>query len=163
MRLKNLGKNMASLQKNINTIILKLILFSLGTDIVVSPDRVITECEFIDNYTGDYSDPYGFMIHLLDKENTVLTVSNGTVLEKKDCFDRKIAIDKIIHKAHLVTVRGRGDAEAQVVKSEFKYTFKNHGTYSSNGRSLNFLAIWNDKGQCYSAFNGEDDDCKRAQ
>lgn len=54
------------------------------------------------------------------------------------------AADKIIQNAQLVTVRGRGDAEAPIVKEEFKHTFKKHGTYFSNGRSLNFLAIWND-------------------
>ena len=171
MHLKNLGKNMICLQKNKYLIMFLFILFlqgcatshyqaskpnALGTDIAVSPDRVITECEFIDHYDGDYSDPYGFMIHILDNENTVLTASSGTVLEKKDCLRRQGAADKIIRNAKIVTVRGRGDAEAPIIKKEFKYTFEKHGTYFWNGRSLNYLAIWNDKRQCFDAFNKND-------
>ena len=134
---------------------------ALGTDIKVSPDRVITECEFITDYEGDRKDPYGFMIHILDLQKTVLTVSNGVVLEKEDCLERQMAVDKIIRNAHIVTVRGRGDAEAPIVKEEFAHTFKKHGTYFGNGRSLNYLAIWNDKGQCYDAFYGPAKPCPR--
>ena len=136
---------------------------ALGTDIAVTPDRVITECEFIDNYTGDYSDPYGFMIHILDNENTVLTASSGTVLEKKDCLRWQVAADKIIRNAKTVTVRGRGDAEDPIVKKEFKYAFERHGTYFGNGRSLNYLAIWNDKGQCFDVFNRDNPCPKQAR
>ncbi|OYZ11946.1 MAG: hypothetical protein B7Y39_19115 [Bdellovibrio sp. 28-41-41] len=99
------------------------------------------------------------MIHILDLQNTVLTVSNGVVLEKVDCLERQAAADKIIKKAELVTVKGRGNAEAPVVNGEFKHNFKKHGTYLGNGRSLNFLAIWNNRKECYSAFAGEDDHC----
>tara|TARA_B110001454_G_scaffold218991_1_gene249156 strand:+ start:194382 stop:194891 length:510 start_codon:yes stop_codon:yes gene_type:complete len=132
---------------------------ALGTDIQVTPDRIITECEFITDYDGDRKSPYGFMIHILDLQNTVLTVSNGVVLEKEDCLERQTTADKIIKNAQIVTVRGRGDAETPIIKEEFKHTFKKHGTYFSNGRSLNFLAIWNDKGECHSGFKGEDDPC----
>ena len=34
---------------------------------------IYVECEFITDYEGDRSDPYGFMIHVLDNEKTVLT------------------------------------------------------------------------------------------
>jgi hypothetical protein len=80
------------------------------------------------------------MIHILDLQNSVLTVSNGIVLEKEDCIERQTA-------------------EAPVVKDEFKHFFKKHGTYFGNGRSLNFLAIWNDKRNCHSIFSGDDDPC----
>lgn len=165
---------MASLQKNKHSILLSFFFLlngcvtsrysagkanALGTDIKVSPDRIITECEFITDYDGDRKSPYGFMIHLLDLQNTVLTVSNGIVLEKEDCLERQTAADKIIKNAELVTVRGRGNAEAPIVKEEFKHTFKKHGTYFGNGRSLNFLAIWNEKRNCHSIINGENDPC----
>lgn len=165
---------MASLQKNKYSIVFLFFLIlsscatsrysagkpnALGTDIKVTPDRIITECEFIADYDGDRKSPYGFMIHLLDLENGVLTVSNGIVLEKEDCLERQTIADKIIKNAQVVTVRGRGDAEAPIIKDEFKYIFKKHGTYFGNGRSLNFLAIWNDKRDCHSIFNGKDDPC----
>ena len=134
----------------------------LGTDIEVSPDRIIVECEFIDNYDGDYSDPYGFLIHILDLQNTVLTLSSATVLEKKYCFEILKISEKIIKNAQIVTLRGRGDAHSPIeMENRFKYTFKKHGTYYGNGRSLNFLAIWNDKGQCYDAFHRTDEECQK--
>jgi hypothetical protein len=135
---------------------------ALGTDIVITPDRVITQCEFIDNYTGDYSDPYGFMIHILDNENTVLTASSGTVLEKKDCLRWQTAADNIIRNGKTVTVRGRGNAEDPISMEKFKHTFEKHGTFFGNGRSLNYLAIWNDKGQCFDVFN-RDNPCPKQE
>lgn len=75
---------------------------ALGTDIEVSPDRIIAECEFITDYEGDYPEPHGFMIHILDKEKTVLTISSGTVLAKKDCFARLKISEKIIKNANIV-------------------------------------------------------------
>lgn len=132
---------------------------SLGTDIEVSPDRIIAECEFITDYEGDYPNPHGFMIHILDNEKTVLTVSAGTVLAKKDCFERLNISEKIIKNANTVFVRGRGDAEAPIEMESFSHSFPKHGTFHDNGRSLNFLGIWNDKGQCYCDFNGPDDFC----
>ena len=134
---------------------------SLGTDITVTPDRVIAECEFITDYEGDYVDPYGFMIHILDNEKTVLTVSNGTVLEKKDCFDRLKASERIIEKGHLVVVRGRGDANGPHKSDSYSYYFPRHGKFPGNGKALNFLAIWNDKGQCYDAFNPPERACPK--
>lgn len=134
---------------------------SLGTDIVVSPDRVIVECEFIADYEGDYKNPYGFMIHILDMERTVLTVSNGTVLEKEDCFERLKAAEKIIREAKSVFVRGRGDAESPIEMHKSTKYFPGHGNFHWNGRALNFLAIWNDKGQCYDAFHHGKEECQR--
>ena len=134
---------------------------ALGTDIEVTPDRVVTECEFITDYEGDYSAPYGFMIYLLDNDKTVLTLSSATVLEKKDCFDILKISNRIIQNARLVTVRGRGDAESPAVKEQYKYTFSKHGTFYGNGRSLNFLAIWNDRGQCYDAFHHGKEECQK--
>ena len=177
MHLKNLGKNMTNLQKN-KLLLTIVFLFSLsgcvsaryhagkekplGTDIEVSPDRVIVECEFITDYDGDYSDPYGFLIHVLDLQNTVLTLSSGTVLEKEYCFEILKISEKIIKNAQLVTLRGRGDAHSPIeMDYTFKHIFKNHGTYFGNGRNLNFLAIWNDKGQCYDAFHRGDEECQK--
>lgn len=132
---------------------------TLGTDIIVSSDRVVTECEFIDNYTGAYKNPHGFMIHILDNQKRVITVSNSTVLDKKNCFERLEAANRIIQKGGLITVRGRGDADGPSEKSKFSSYFPKHGTFPHTGPSLNFLAIWNDKGQCYDAFSGSDKPC----
>ncbi len=134
-----------------------------GTEIEATPDRIIAECEFITEYEGDYQNPYGFMIHILDNEKTVLTVSNGTVLDKKDCFERLRVSEKIINNSTKVFVLGRGDANAPIKLEIFTHRFPEHGTFYGNGRSLNFLGIWNDNGQCYSAFNEPDDLCLRAQ
>jgi hypothetical protein len=134
---------------------------ALGTDMEVSPDRVIAQCEFIDNYSGDYANPYGFMIYILDEEKTVITVSNGTVLEKEDCFKRLQAANGIIEKGRIVHIRGRGDAEYPREMQSYSYFFPKHGKFSQNGRNLNYLAIWNDRGQCYDAFYGAKKPCPR--
>ena len=135
---------------------------ALGTDIEVTPDRVIVECEFITDYEGDRIVPYGFMIHLLDNEKTVLTLSSSTILEKKDCFDWLNQSEKIIQNSKLVTIRGRGNAEAPIIIEKYTYTFKEHGTYPGNNRSLNFLAIWNEKGHCFDAFHkNKEEQCLR--
>jgi hypothetical protein len=134
---------------------------ALGTDIEVSPDRVIAECEFITDYTGDYSDPHGFMIHILDSEKTVLTVSNGTVLDKTECFKRLKATEEIIKKGNTVFIRGRGDANASIILQSDTYYFPAYGNFPDNGRSLNYLAIWNDQGECYDAFYGSEKPCPR--
>lgn len=134
---------------------------ALGTDIKVSSDRVVAECEFITDYTGDYPDPYGFMIHILDTEKTVLTVSNGTVLDKKECFKRLKATEEILRNSETVFVRGRGDADAPIKLESRTYYFPGHGSFPDNGRNLNYLAIWNDLGQCYDAFYGSERPCPR--
>lgn len=127
-----------------------------GTDIEVTPDRIIVQCEFITDYEGDRSDPYGFMILILDKEKTVLTVSSATVLEKSDCFDWLKRSEKIINTAKSISVLGRGSAYAPGNMEKFAYSFPKHGTFYGNGRALNFLGIRNDKGQCLNALASDD-------
>jgi len=131
---------------------------AFGTDIEVTPDRVIVECEFITDYEGDRSDPYGFMIHVLDNEKTVLTLSSATVLEKSDCFDWLKQSEKIISKGKSILVRGRGDAHAAAKMEKWAYNFSKHGTFYGNSRALNFLGIRNDKGQCLNTL-ADDDFC----
>lgn len=122
---------------------------ALGTDIVVTRDRIILECEFVNDYDGiDYKEPHGFMIYILDNEKTVLTVSSSTLLNKKDCFDWLQKADKIINNGRSILIRTRGDAYAPVNMDQLKYKFTHHGTYNGNGRSLNFLGIRNNLGQC---------------
>lgn len=132
---------------------------ALGTDIEVTPDRVVTECEFIDNYSGEHKSPFGFLIHILDDEKTVITASNPAVLEGKDCRDRQKEVDRIIKNAHLVFIRGRGDAEYPRLIESHSIYFPRHGKFPHNGRSLNYLAIWNERGQCYDAFSGTQRPC----
>ncbi len=127
-----------------------------GTDIEVTSDRIVVECEFITDYEGDRSDPYGFMIHVLDSEKTVLTLSSATVLEKEDCFDWLKQSEKIINKGKSILVRGRGDAHAAAQMKQWTYNFPKHGTFYGNGRELNFLGIRNDKWQCLNTLASDD-------
>jgi hypothetical protein len=161
---------MASLQRN--KIVLAVLFFTLlgcvtsryhagkekplGTDIEVTPDRIILECEFITDYEGDRSNPYGFMIHVLDNEKTVLTVSSALVLEKKDCFDWFKQSEKIVSNGQSILVRGRGNAHAPVEMGKWTHNFPKHGTFYGNGRALNFLGIRNDRGQCLNPLASDD-------
>jgi len=129
---------------------------ALGTDIQVTSDRIIIECEFITDYEGDYSNPYGFMVHVLDNENTVITVSSATVLEKNNCFDWLKQSEKIISKGQTILIRGRGDAHAPVKMEKWTYNFPRQGTFYGNGRALNFLGMKNDTGQCLNVLASDD-------
>lgn len=44
----------------------------LAAELKATPDRVLLECEF--QYKDDSGDGYGFMMHVLDDENTVLSI-----------------------------------------------------------------------------------------
>ncbi len=133
----------------------------LGTDIEVTADRIIAECEFIDNYSGEHKNPFGFMIQILDNEKTVTTVSNAAVLEKKDCLERLQAANGIIQGGRIIYIRGRGDADSPREMKSYSSYFPRHGKFPHNGRSLNYLAIWNDRGQCYDAYDGAVKPCPR--
>jgi hypothetical protein len=80
-------------------------------------------------------------------------------LPKTECLKRLKATEEIVKKGKVVFVRGRGDADAPREMKDYLYYFPEHGRFPDNGRALNFLAIWNDRGQCYDAFAGSQKPC----
>lgn len=129
-----------------------------GTELSVSPDRVLLECEWL--YDADIKDRYGFMMHVLDEENTVLTVVQGNTLGKSDCDRRLKLIGKILREGKSIYIAGTGvlDSPREIGKP---YAFPGKGTFKHNERVLGFAAIANEHGTCYDAYSGPEIPCPR--
>ncbi|MEK6705861.1 MAG: hypothetical protein AABZ06_08730 [Bdellovibrionota bacterium] len=128
----------------------------------VTPDRVVLECEHQhDSDSKDPNDAYGFLMRILDGENTVLTVAQTNVLDKESCSRRIHKIGKILKTGKMVYIGGIGYLNKPKIKGEQKYTFHNIGTFYDNGQSLQFVVIANERGFCYDAYSGDESPCPR--
>ena len=127
------------------------------TELSLTPDRVLLECEKL----SDENDYYMFFIYVLDEENSVTSIIQWNNLDKESCYERIEEIGKILEKGKEIYIAGMGDLNEPRKKEPYSYTFPKKGTYNSNGRTLQFMAIANEKGQCYSAYYGSDKPCPR--
>ena len=130
-----------------------------STELTVSPDRIVLECEWL--YDADIKGRYGFMIHVLDEENTVLTVNQGNTLNKEDCDRRIKIISKILREGKNIYIAGIGNLNEPRVKGKRTYSFPQKGIFYDNERTLQFVAIANEYGSCYDAYSGEEKPCPR--
>jgi hypothetical protein len=128
-----------------------------ATELVVSPERILLECERI--HDADTPNSYGFMIHVLDEKNTVLTVVQGNVIGEADC-DRRIRKIGEIMKGENIYIAGMGNLNHARAKGR-AHIFPNKGTFNSNERVLGFAAIANEFGACYDAYSGDEKPCPR--
>jgi hypothetical protein len=126
-------------------------------ELKVTPERIALECEEIPGREV----LYGFMIHVLDDENTIMDLAQGNRLDKKTCLRYIERISLILKKGRSIYLAGIGNLDEPRVKGEFKYTFPKLGTFFTNGRSLHFFAIANEHGGCFHAYNGEEKPCPR--
>ncbi len=129
------------------------------TQLLVTPNRVILECYRLTDYTGDIKDAHLFSMNVLDETKTVLTVSQGNILGKEDCFRRINKIGKILKSGNKIFIGGMGSLEKPRETSERRYSFPGLGQFPENGRNLQFMVVWNDKGMCYNAYSGEQKPC----
>ena len=127
------------------------------TELNVTPDRILLECAKL-SQENDY---FMFLIYILDEQNTVISTAQGNNLDKESCYERIEEIGKILEKGKEIYIAGMGDLNEPRKKEPYSYTFPKKGTYNSNGRTLQFMAIANEKGQCYSAYHGSDKPCPR--
>lgn len=130
-----------------------------AAELKVTPDRVLMECEFQPDH--DTKDAYGFLMYILDEENTVISVVQPNVLDKKSCLRRIQKIGKILKTGKLIYVGGMGDLTKPKSKEDNKYTFPHIGTFNGNGKNLHFIVIANEKGLCYDAYSGDEEPCPR--
>jgi len=130
-----------------------------SAELSVSPDRVLLECEWL--HDADIKGRYGFMIHVLDDENTVLTLIQGNTLNKEDCDRRIKKIGKILREGKNIYIAGTGSINEPRVNSKRSYFFPQKGTFLDNERTLQFIAIANEYGSCYDAYSGEEKPCPR--
>lgn len=128
-----------------------------AAELSVTPDRVLLECE--DLYDADIKGLYGFMIHILNDDNKVLTLVQGNTLDKESCEYRLDKIGKILREGKKIYLAGRGNLSKQdreLFQGDFN--FPNLGRFKDSGRTLGFVAISNEHGLCYdieTAFMGK--------
>lgn len=123
-----------------------------ATELSVSPDRILLQCE--DLYDADVNGMYGFMMHVLDKENEVITLVQGNTLDKVSCERRLRGMGRILREGKTIYVAGGGDLNDALLERREEYAFPGKGTFRSNGKTLGFIAIANEQGLCYDAYNG---------
>lgn len=102
------------------------------------------------------------MIHVLDDQDTVTSVSQMNTLSKADCDERVTMIGKILMRGTRITIAGIGEIDRPRVVEKWRTVFPRFGTFNSNGRSLQFIAISNERGECYDAYSGETPPCPQS-
>lgn len=117
-------------------------------EIITTPDRVLPYCEKIDTSPGRY----GFMVLILDEENTV-GGGSGMMSSLKGCKDWEVAVRKVLDRGKRIRLVGTGRYDEPRIKEKFTYTFSGHGTFHSNGRSFGLTAITNEHQDCFGMFS----------
>lgn len=133
----------------------------LKNEITTTPDRILLECEYVADYSGDLKNPYWFWMRILDEKNTVLIASRGNVLDKEDCFEGITEIKKILKNGKTISIGGMGDLNEPRQNEKTAYLYPGLGTFYGNGRDLQFMMIWNEHGQCYDSQYGKGKPCPR--
>lgn len=131
----------------------------LATEVKVTPDRVLLECEF--QYIDEDGEGYGFMMHVLDDQNTVLSIVQTNVIDKGSCFRHVEKIGKILKTGKLIYIGGMGNLNKPKIKEDKTYVFPYHGTFHGNGQNAQFMVIANERGLCYDAYSGDENPCPR--
>lgn len=130
-----------------------------ATEILVTPDRVLLQCEKQVEYPEEGR--YGFIIHILDDENTVVTSSLDIQPDKKGCESFLKKVSHILKNSKRVYIGGHGvlRGKPREEDKQFPQTFPGHGTFYHNSRDISFDVIANDKGECYSPSYRRDEPC----
>jgi hypothetical protein len=135
-------------------------------ELLVAPDRVILECEDVQDPTEKPSNSlgrFGFMIHVLDEANTVLSVTQGSVQDKRSCLKRVEEVEKVLRHGKQIYIGGIGNLTGPRVREKWNHYFPGKGVFFSNSRALQFMVIANEKGECYSAYYGTEKPCPREE
>jgi len=167
MHWQSLRKTMNFLRNNI---ILAALFFTFGcatssykvlhseagkTEVLTSPDRIALECEALENGR------FGFMLHVLDNQNTYFTAIQGNQLDAKTCESRITQISKILKRGRRIYLAGMGVLTEPSKPNSHFVSFEGLGRFPGNGRVLQYMYIKNDKGHCFGAYTGEELPCPR--
>lgn len=128
-----------------------------AVEFLVTPDRVILECERVE--TDDRGIVYGFMMHILDEEKTSFTLVQTNTLDKESCDFRIKKIARILNNGSQIYMVGIGDFREPKKSGLRKHKFPSMGSFEDNGRSLQFIAVKNERNQCFGAFSAEEQPC----
>ena len=126
-------------------------------ELQVTPDRVILECERIE--TDDRGVVAGFMMHVVDEAKTSFTLVQTNTLDKESCDRRVKKIERILKNGTQIYLVGIGDFREPRRIGLRSHTFPQFGVIEDNGRSLQFIAIMNERKQCFGAFSAEEQPC----
>ena len=128
-------------------------------ELKVTPDRVLLECEPQPGH--EVEGAHGFLMHILDDKKMVLAVTQFNILDKDECFDGLRKIERILKTGTNIYLGGMGDLTTPRAKSDRKYSFPGLGSFPSNGKTLKFMVIANERGLCYDAQDGDSGPCPR--
>ena len=131
--------------------------------LLVTPNRVKLECYHLTDYEGEIKSAHMFSIYVLDESKTVLSVSQSNIFDKEVCFERLNEIDKILKSGNKIYIGGIGNLDKPREAPKRHYSFPGIGQFPDNGRNLQFIVIWNEKGQCFNAFSGDQKPCPSAE
>ncbi len=120
-----------------------------GAVITASPDRILPFCEKV--IQDDKTVAYGFMIFFLDEEYTVGSAT-GMLTTSEACFEWRAKVQKIIDQGRQITIKGYGKMAEPRIVEKYTYTFNGHGTFHSNGRTIDLFSIRNELGKCFTNF-----------
>jgi hypothetical protein len=125
----------------------------------ISPDRILLHC--IDMDTDTEEKMFMFMIHTLNEDNQVIDFIQGNFFDEKYCNYRNQKMEKILRNGKSIYLAAFGDLEPspRLVSDPFSYAFPRHGTFQTNGTQLSFVALINEKGECFGAHTSEDEPC----
>lgn len=124
-------------------------------ELLVSPDRILLSCLKV----SDDENIHLFVMPVLDDKNTVLEVIQSTNLDGEYCESRVQKMNRILKRGRQIYIGGMGDLDKPRVKKNESYIFPGHGAVSTNGRSLQFMFIANELGDCYAAHSREEEPC----
>jgi hypothetical protein len=106
---------------------------------------------------------YWFFLHVLDDENTVLTLMQSNFLDKEYCGDLLKTTHKILAKGEEIYIGGHGDMTRDKKFQEDIHTFPGIGRFKDNGRFLEMGFIANEFGNCYQSHVGSEKPCPRGE
>ncbi len=126
------------------------------SEIEVTPDRIITICEKVNDEIPDLR---GFYFLVLDDKNTVISIIRGNTIDKTVCDREIVKINKIIKNSKTIYFGGMHDALDVDIEEGSEHYFKNLGKFKTNGRVLQWAFIANEKGECFPAHTVDKKTC----
>jgi hypothetical protein len=127
--------------------------------LLITTDRILLECEDLHAGGGDRPGSFGFMIHMLDEEKTVLTGIWSLQVSKTRCQEMVRDIERIMKRSKQVYIAGVSDLREPRTMGMESYTFPKLGTYRDNGRSMQWFVLKGEDGSCVTAYEGAGNPC----
>lgn len=129
--------------------------------LIATGDRILLSCENVQ----DPEEPiekdgrYGFMVLVLDNQNTVTTFVQMSIVTQKDCLARVELFEKMKRTSKRFYIAGYGDIEKAEKKIKYTYQFSNKGTFLENGKNISFAIFKSEDGRCFTKNYGEGKPC----